>query len=331
MPKSCSVKTGDAVLDNDLGEYVRRILEPSRGLRAIDRIVLIALGQYADPRSGVGWPAVPTLAANIGVDPTTVREALNRLEAQGLVTRSGQRQGHGSRTYSLAQELLPRHSAAASQSDPGADDGSNSTEATGAAEAAHLAPKTKVKDKPGRTPIPPPPGKRPSEYTVVQKEIDSTKVVSTLTPTSTGYSAGNSPGGEYDRIGVDPDVAVAGFRQCVMNFAYFLADQLIERDRKKFQYRDDASSARWMGAMEKVLFDEGFPHSVAAEGLETAITSLLDSPDGEHIHEPRDLTSLRPRPRPRAGTDGLTAEDANPRPEPPALDFLRRAETDRSS
>lgn len=95
------------MLGSDFGTYVRTVMSYDDDLRSTDRLLLIALGQYADPKNGAAWPSVGRLAADCGFDSSTARRSLNRLCELGLVKKTPQRSGYQTNTYVLARELLP--------------------------------------------------------------------------------------------------------------------------------------------------------------------------------------------------------------------------------
>jgi DNA-binding MarR family transcriptional regulator len=80
------------MIGDDLSDFVGGILDADSCLRPSERLVLIALGTYASS-TGVCWPAVGTLAADTGLDPSTVRRTIHSVEKRGLITVSVQRQG----------------------------------------------------------------------------------------------------------------------------------------------------------------------------------------------------------------------------------------------
>jgi hypothetical protein len=58
---------------------------PVADLVPTDRLILIALCDRTDVRTGTAWPSVKSLAAFAGVDQRTVRRSLVRLDKAGLV------------------------------------------------------------------------------------------------------------------------------------------------------------------------------------------------------------------------------------------------------
>lgn len=81
-----------------------------RGLDLAAKAVLVALADVA--RDRLAFPSVDTIAAATGAHHTTVPHALKRLEAAGLIVRTGQRRGLGGATvYALS---LPRDDAGSS-------------------------------------------------------------------------------------------------------------------------------------------------------------------------------------------------------------------------
>jgi DNA-binding MarR family transcriptional regulator len=67
-----------------------------------EKFVLIMLANYAD-ESGKCWPSVQTLATNTGLSTATVKRALKKLIARGLLSREQRRKGNlkTSSLYSL--------------------------------------------------------------------------------------------------------------------------------------------------------------------------------------------------------------------------------------
>jgi hypothetical protein len=268
---------------DDLEKFVRQVLNPQSGLKSTDRLVVIALGLYASS-TGVAWPAVGTLAAVTGQDPTTVRKALRRLEQAGVLKVGPQRDGWGSRTYVIARELLPVRSAACSDQ-TGPTDNGELTPPTGPPVDLDGHPQ----NPPQELPAPPPPGKRPAEssYSVRYEEgglfdVPTTQRISNKQEDSEG----ETPEGRKD---FDPEDAARFYERLSIDFSYFLADQLIARRRKKPQYRDDALSKEWWWPMQNIVWEEGCLQAISIAELETAIERFLDTEEGQYVRRPGDL------------------------------------------
>ncbi len=276
------------MLGKDLADFVDGVLDAQSPLKAIDRLVLIALATYASS-SGVCWPAVGTLANRTGADPTTVRKAIRRLERAGLLKVSGQRNGFQSRTYALSQRLLPSPSAGQSQDGEPADTGEVSPSVSVSPDAIEVG-----QDPPPKLPPPPAPGKRPAEFLHRIKDKNGTYVdlSSERGSKREGYSSGETPGESKQRVELDFEEFWEVWQSLVMRFSYFLADQLIARGPKKPGYRDDALSEDWLGFTEKLLSEQGCLYAVSIEEMETAIELFLDGEGGEHVRRPRDLCCL---------------------------------------
>ena len=67
----------------------------------IQKLVLVALADYADNQGGSVFPAVATLARKCGIDETTCRRALRRLEGDGWIVVVREARQHRPRTYRL--------------------------------------------------------------------------------------------------------------------------------------------------------------------------------------------------------------------------------------
>lgn len=61
--------------------------------KSADKLILLALAERHNPESGLAYPSVAWLAEFGSLDRKTVMAALDRLEAEGLISDSGQRAG----------------------------------------------------------------------------------------------------------------------------------------------------------------------------------------------------------------------------------------------
>ena len=57
----------------------------ARGLKPLERLLLLVLAEHADDRNRV-WPSQDRLAHMVGTSPSTLRRCLRRLERLGLLT-----------------------------------------------------------------------------------------------------------------------------------------------------------------------------------------------------------------------------------------------------
>jgi pyocin large subunit-like protein len=67
----------------------------------IQKLVLVALADYADDQGGSVFPAVATLARKCGIDETTCRRALRGLEEDGLIVVVAEARQHRPREYRM--------------------------------------------------------------------------------------------------------------------------------------------------------------------------------------------------------------------------------------
>ena len=71
-----------------------------------EKFTLVCLANYADP-SGKCWPSQALLARQSGQSLRTVRACMERLEAQGYITRRGRVRGDGGRTSDMVRLVRP--------------------------------------------------------------------------------------------------------------------------------------------------------------------------------------------------------------------------------
>jgi hypothetical protein len=67
----------------------------------IQKLVLVALADFADDQGGSVFPAVPTLARKCGIDETTCRRTLRGFERDGLIALVSEARQHRPRNYRL--------------------------------------------------------------------------------------------------------------------------------------------------------------------------------------------------------------------------------------
>lgn len=71
-----------------------------------EKFTLVCLASYADP-SGKCWPSQALIARQTGQSVRTVRACMERLEAQGYITRRGRVRGDGGRTSDMVRLVRP--------------------------------------------------------------------------------------------------------------------------------------------------------------------------------------------------------------------------------
>jgi hypothetical protein len=77
------------------------VLEAIRGLRPTERLVLLVLANYADAQNATCWPSLNKLADQCEVRKETVKRALRRLEAAGLIATDERFDRSGRQTSNL--------------------------------------------------------------------------------------------------------------------------------------------------------------------------------------------------------------------------------------
>src|SRR5215211_6232647 len=143
-----------AMLDPELGHYARCVLGSGRLESTLERLLVIALAQYADADGRGAFPSTATLARHVGCHPRTVRGLLRKLEARGVVSRRGSDDRLGTNIYDLKTDF-----STAGQGAPAA-----SLETTQDPSSARQANPKPGQSGPGGNIVPPPPGVRPAEY-----------------------------------------------------------------------------------------------------------------------------------------------------------------------
>jgi hypothetical protein len=131
--------------------------------RAADKLILLALAERHNPESGVAYPSVAWLAEFGSLDRKTVMASLDRLEAIGLISDSGQRFGKTLqvKAYSLHLGTVPKTEQSQKRNSPDFPEKQSQKRDTDTvlepvgSEANASSPKART---PKRDQFPPPPG-----------------------------------------------------------------------------------------------------------------------------------------------------------------------------
>lgn len=87
--------------------------QPALGIDALDLNILLQLAKYWWNRDDLPYPSKDTLAESIGVNPSTIRKRIMRMEKEGLISRirrHDQKGGQQSNFYSfegLIEKMKP--------------------------------------------------------------------------------------------------------------------------------------------------------------------------------------------------------------------------------